>query len=248
MEQTQPKIIVVDDDQNLLTLLVDTLKAIGGYRVTGYLSGQEVLDALEQEPFDLLISDIKMPGIDGIALLEKVRHKYPDLPVLFISGVDAPEIIGRAVPNGFLAKPFRINHIEEQIENCLKKVPPKSSSTLNKILIVDDNETFRKMLHELLKHHQYQPTSVSSGEEALEFLKENKTDIVITDVKMPVMDGLELLGEIKKIDAQLPVVLVTAYLEDETINDHIKDTKHYQYLPKPFRVEDILELLNTLSN
>lgn len=248
MEQPKPKIIVVDDDQNLLVLLVDTLKAIGGYQVSGYQSGQEVLDALQQESFDLLISDIKMPGIDGIMLLEKVRNKYPDLPVLFISGVDAPEVIGRAVPNGFLAKPFRINHIEEQIQNCLKKIPEKSSATINNILIVDDNDTFRKMLYELLKYHKYQPTAVSSGEEALEFLSQNKIDIVITDIKMPGMDGLELLAAIQKIDAQLPVILVTAYLEDETISDHIKENNHYRYLSKPFRVEEILELLNSLSN
>lgn len=247
MEPREPKIIVVDDDQNLLTLLVDTLKAIGGYRVAGYLSGQEVLDALKQEPFDLLISDIKMPGMDGIMLLEKVRDKYPELPVLFISGVDAPEIIGRAVPNGFLAKPFRINHIEEQIENCLKKVPPKNKTSINNVLIVDDNETFRKMLHDLLKYHKYTPTAVSSGEEALEYLSSNKTDIVITDVRMPGMDGLDLLTRINKIDKQLPIVLVTAYLDDKTIEEHIKDVEHYKYLAKPVRVEDILELINSLS-
>ena len=118
---TKPKtsILVVDDNLTMRDLLVDTLDAIG-YLPTGASDGSEALQKLKEEKFDLIITDIMMPGIDGIALLKKVRKDYPNLPVLFITGVATPEIMDQASPDGFLAKPFRISHIEQLIEDTLK--------------------------------------------------------------------------------------------------------------------------------
>jgi len=138
------RILVVDDDLNLLDLLTDTLEAIG-YRPEAAPGGAEAMEKLnrekydllitdikmpdiDREKYDLLITDIKMPDIDGIQLLKKVRRSFPELPVLFITGVAEPEIIGRALPDGVLAKPFRINHIEELIENTLSR----SASTISR--------------------------------------------------------------------------------------------------------------------
>lgn len=115
------KILVVDDDQNLLDLLDDTLTTIG-YEATGSADGFEALEKLKQQKFDLVISDIKMPGMDGLELLREIRESYPDLPVLFITGAGLPETIEKAAPDGFLDKPFRISHIERLIENCLSAV------------------------------------------------------------------------------------------------------------------------------
>ena len=120
MKNEDKKIIVVDDNPILLELLVDTLETIG-YTVSGFDAGQKVLDQLSAERFDLLISDIKMPEMNGIELLGHVREQHPELPVLFISVVDSLEIYQDSKPDGFVSKPFRITHIEEQIKNCLNK-------------------------------------------------------------------------------------------------------------------------------
>lgn len=119
MSEKNRKIIVVDDNPILLELLVDTLETIG-YEVTGCDGGHKVLEELQQETYDLLISDIKMPEMDGIELLDQVRNQHPGLPVLFISGVESPDIISNTKPDGFLAKPFRITHIEEQIDRLFE--------------------------------------------------------------------------------------------------------------------------------
>lgn len=122
---TDAKILVVDDDAALLDLLVDTLSTIG-YSVVPAPGGSEALVILEQDTFDMVISDIRMPEVDGISLLNKVRRSYPGLPVLLITGVASDDIINKASPDGFLAKPFRIGHIEELIESTLSK---RSTST-----------------------------------------------------------------------------------------------------------------------
>ena len=114
MSDSSAKILVVDDDVKLLDLLVDTLTAIG-YESVGAEGGEQALAYLSTGEFGLVITDIKMPGMDGVTLLNKIRELYPKLPVMFITGVASPEIIGQASPNGFLAKPFRINRIEAGI-------------------------------------------------------------------------------------------------------------------------------------
>ncbi|UCD65104.1 MAG: response regulator [Candidatus Zixiibacteriota bacterium] len=246
MSPSRAKILVVDDDTNLLDLLVDTLAAIG-YQAVGVAGGVAALERLGCETFDLMITDIKMPGIDGIALSRKTRRLYPDLPILFITGVASPEVIGRASPDGFLAKPFRINHIEELIENTLKGRRKTGVRQIRKVMVVDDDNTFREMLADALRYDEYIPLAVSSGEDALRELERGEVDAVITDIKMPGMDGITLLKRIKEANAELPVILITAYMSEDDIKrqavDHIADG----FIRKPFRVEKIVEILNGIT-
>jgi CheY-like chemotaxis protein len=240
------KILVVDDDANLLDLLVDTLGAIG-YQAVGVRGGPEALESLTQQSYDLLITDIKMPGMDGIALSRKVRRQYPQLPILFITGVASPEVIGRASPDGFLAKPFRINHIEDLIEDTLKNRPEVVSKQIRRVMVVDDDQTFREMLSDALRFDEYIPCAVSSGEEALRELGRGEIDAVICDIKMPGMDGITLLKEIKGRYGEMPVILITAYLSEKEVEQHAVRDIADGFLRKPFRVERIVEMLNSLS-
>jgi len=243
---TAAKILVVDDDLKLLDLLVDTLVAIG-YEAEGVDGGDQALEKLREGKFDLVITDIKMPGMDGVTLLNKIRSQHPKLPVMFITGVATPEIIGQASPDGFLAKPFRINRIEEMIENALKGRPETVTDRIKKVLVVDDDDTFREMLVDSLRYHQYIPLAVAGGEEALRELTRGEVDAVVADIKMPGMDGITLLKEIKSFRPDLPVILITAFWsEDDNLRDAVPAGAD-GFLKKPFRVEKIIELLDEIS-
>ncbi len=245
MSQTKATILVVDDDATLRELLVDTLETIG-YTVVGMSDGIEALEELHRGSYDLLITDIKMPGMDGVALLKKVRRYYPDLPVLFITGVTSPEIIGRASPDGFLAKPFRISHIEELIEETLSGRSETVSQPIRKVLIVDDDDLFRDMLTEALRFNDFIPYAVRNGEEALQELERGTVDAVITDIRMPGMDGITLLKKIKEKYPNLPVVLITAFYSQDG-SDYFETTQQADgFLKKPFHVEHIVSLLKEL--
>ena len=135
---TDARILVVDDDAALLDLLVDTLSTIG-YSAVPAPGGPEALTRLKQDTFDLVISDIKMPEIDGISLLNEIRRSYPGLPVLLITGVASEDIISKASPDGFLAKPFRISHIEELIETTLSKRSTPSKLTVQEALAMEED-------------------------------------------------------------------------------------------------------------
>jgi len=127
MEESGTNILVVDDDSALLSLLIDTLCAIG-HNATGAGSGKMALDILAEQPFDLMITDIRMPEMDGLKLRDRVKRLYPEMPVLFVTGVAYPDIIAQASPDGVLAKPFRISQIEALIESTLASTPFASGS------------------------------------------------------------------------------------------------------------------------
>jgi len=246
VDKALKNILVVDDDRHLLELLIDTLTAIG-YESMGVSDGLEALECLKTHKFDLVISDIRMPGLDGIGLLRKIRRYYSDLPVLFITGVDMPEVIGKASPDGLLAKPFRISHIEEMINDALSGKDEVVANAIRKVLVVDDDDTFREMLSDALRYNDYIPFAAAGGKEALRELENGSVDAVITDIRMPGMDGIELLKTIKDQYPDLPVILITAFFDRDDLESSLGDQEADGFLEKPFRVEKVMELLERIS-
>ena len=127
MDEAQANILVVDDDASLRSLLIDTLSAIG-YTATGAESGRRALEILADARFDMMITDIRMPEMDGLKLRDRVKRLYPEMPVVFVTGVAYPDIIAKASPDGVLEKPFRIAQIEELIQSTLDAGRFSSSS------------------------------------------------------------------------------------------------------------------------
>ncbi len=101
-----------------------------------------------------------------------------------------------------------------------------------KILVVDDEEVLRNLAKEVLSEEGYQVTLASSGEQALELLKRASFDLVIADLKMPGMDGMELLKKIKEKDKDIEVILLTSYLSPTTALSSL-EAGAFWYLTKP---------------
>ena len=131
MNKSAARILVVDDDSRLLGLLTETLVAIG-YEAEDARSAREALAKLAESKFHLIISDIKMPEMDGLSLLERIRENYPGLPVVFITGLPQTDILRSANPEGILSKPFRISNLEDLIEQALE-IKKTDDSELNRI-------------------------------------------------------------------------------------------------------------------
>lgn len=240
------KILVVDDDRYLLDLLIETLKSIG-YDAVGVTSALEAQKLLKLEEFRLVITDIRMPGMDGIEFSRQVKLDHPDLPVIFITGVLGSSVLNITEAEGYLAKPFRIGQMEELIRNVISR-----SSAHNNlqgediILVVDDDDTFRVMLMETLKLLGYSVVGAADGLEAISVLKKGGIGTVIADIKMPGMDGISLTKDIKKRWPAIPVIMITGYLTAEDQERAPADLAD-GFLMKPFRIESITELLENLK-
>ena len=114
-----------------------------------------------------------------------------------------------------------------------------------KVLIVDDNPNMSSLLQEMLEVFDYDSIRASDGQEALERVNEGNVSLIITDMRMPNMTGLELLQIVKEKHPKLPVVLISGYslgvMEDQTY-----DLKPDGFLGKPLSMSEVEKMLDTL--
>jgi response regulator RpfG family c-di-GMP phosphodiesterase len=117
-------ILVVDDDAAIRQVLSESLGDLG-YRSTVAADGREALARIGAHPCDLLISDIDMPGLDGLALLREVRAAAPEVGVILLTGVCDLDTALRAMRMGasdYLTKPFRLEHVRITVERVLEQI------------------------------------------------------------------------------------------------------------------------------
>ena len=106
----RPRVLVVDDEASIRELLEKTL-ALADYEVDSAQDGRVALDRLRAGSYDLLITDLKMPGVDGLAVIREARRYRPDLPIIIITGFSTEAAAIEAIElgvAGYLTKPFRL--------------------------------------------------------------------------------------------------------------------------------------------
>ncbi len=245
------RVLVVDDDIKMRELLLDTLSALG-YQTLGAEDGEEAMALLEEEKIDLVVADIKMPKMNGVVLLQEIKKKNPQLPVVLITGYNyiypMEQMIDKGA-NGFVSKPFRIGRIEELITRILNAKPNKDGrrdQSTKRILVVDDDAALRSVLEETLASLNYKVTTAPDGKEALERLKQGDYDLIVTDIKMPNMNGKELLKEIKQTSPDIPVIIITAYPATYS-QQWVMEEGADGYLTKPFHIDKIDKLIRELT-
>lgn len=118
---------------------------------------------------------------------------------------------------------------------------------MEKILVVDDNKYIRFALSTLLDKSGFKVTAVGDGEKALKEVKLKKPDLVILDIRLPGMDGMQVLGEIKNIDGNIPVIMLTAHGNVKAAERAAKSGA-YEFVNKPFDNEEIVELVREALN
>jgi len=118
---SRPRVLVVDDEASIRDLLAKTL-ALAEYEVDVAPDGRTALDRMRMYPYDLLIADLKMPGMDGLSVIREAKRYKTDLPVIVITGFSsessAIEAINLGV-SGYLTKPFRVPEVLKQAEKAL---------------------------------------------------------------------------------------------------------------------------------
>jgi DNA-binding NtrC family response regulator len=125
-----PSILVVDDDRNFLRVLEYHVQEFG-FRSQPASSGADALKLLEEKETDLVITDLKMPGMDGFELLEEIQRRHPDIPVIVLTAHGTIDKEVEAVTRGaagFLAKPFEKEEVKRAILKALRmsELPQKN--------------------------------------------------------------------------------------------------------------------------
>jgi DNA-binding NtrC family response regulator len=116
----------------------------------------------------------------------------------------------------------------------------------NRILIAEDEENILNLLERLLKKNGYVTYAAKNGKEALEIAKSKEIDIVITDIRMPEMDGITLIKEIKKMDPCIEVIVMTAFASVDTAIEAVRIGAR-DYIRKPFDIDEVLSAIEKAS-
>ena len=115
------EVLVVDDNPEVL-VVVSLAMEVFGYRVTPALNGLKALEILRTKHFDLMVTDLKMDGMDGIALLKKSKELYPLTKVILMTGFYDPEVFMEAIRNkadDYVLKPFSLDELQLKAAHCL---------------------------------------------------------------------------------------------------------------------------------
>ncbi len=113
------------------------------------------------------------------------------------------------------------------------------------ILVVDDEENAREGLSKILSKEGYRVETAANGKEAIDTLRRQRYDLIITDMRMPLMDGFEVLREIKKMDENIGVIMITAYGEVESYLEAM-NMGVFEYINKPVRVNELKRVISKI--
>lgn len=232
-------ILIVDDDRKMAKTLVDIFM-VEGYEAQAAYSGSEALNKVKRSHFDCVLSDIKMPEVDGVELYKAIKVLRPDLPVVLMTAYS--ELVQEGLEEGAIAtltKPLDINLLLSFLSSLRKE---------RSVVIVDDDPQFCKTLGEILRAREFAVTPVTDPSGLVETLRPD-AQVVLLDMKLNRISGLEVLKEIREHYPHLPVILVTGYREEmaPVIEDALKIGAH-ACLYKPFDIEALLELLTEIRH
>ncbi len=115
-----------------------------------------------------------------------------------------------------------------------------------RILVVDDDRDFTESIGELIESEGHQPVLAYNGIEVLKIFKQNNIDIILLDFRMPGLNGIETLSEIRKLNLSVPVVIMTAYATTELTKDAIKYGA-IEVMNKPFNINKLMEVISSIK-
>lgn len=203
----RPKILVIDDDKEIRTVIAELLN-MSGYDVVEAASGQQGLDHASRFVPDLVLLDVMMPGIDGWTVLSKLQDnpKLADVPVIVLSAVGDVEMAMSLGAASVLLKPVDASRLTAEIATQLSPLPKCY------VLLVEDDADSRTLITRMLEREGWQFRAAINGNAALRILKKSTPAMIVLDLKMPGMNGLELLEVLGKNPAwaRIPVVIVTS--------------------------------------
>jgi len=232
--------ILVVDDLRSIRLTLGGILEDKGHNVVTAENGYQAIEAARKTHFDIVFMDIKMPGINGVQTFREVKKIDPRATVIMMTAYSVEDLVREALEEGAYAivyKPFDIDKIIAIIEELLHE------KTL--ILVVDDQFNVRETLKAILEHKGYRVATAKDSAEAIEMVKKKHYDIIFLDIKLPDMNGVETFEQVKKIDPQAVVIMMTGYSVDDLVRRAISQGA-YTCIYKPFDMENIIGLVEEI--
>ncbi len=254
--QEGKRILIVDDNKTNRTILSRQFEY---WKLQPVLaaSGEEALAILSKNTeIDLVITDMQMPGMDGITLASLIREKYPHVPIILLSSVgEELKNDKRKLFVSILSKPIKQHILSKQVVNALQQRATAKEEKVSRnklsidfckkfpfnILVAEDNQMNQHVIMHILQKMGYKPNLVKNGQEAVEAANERDYDLILMDMQMPVMDGLEATAVIRRTVVGHPVIIALTANAMETDEEACLNAGMDDYIPKPVKLEELMD-------
>ncbi len=234
------RILLVDDNEAFLDSTKDVLEN-EGYEVVTAVSGEEAVQLFGVHNFDVILMDIKMPGMNGVESLIEIKKLKPGAKVIMVTAYGVEELIREALAEGALAvlhKPLEMTLFFRTIDEARK------SGRGGFILVADDDEELCENLTDNLGEAGYQTVAAYNGKEAVEMAETQNFDVLLLDMKLPFLNGLEVYRRIKPLQPNIVAIFITGYAQEmaDLIQQTLDETAQ-ACLTKPLDMAQLLGLL-----
>lgn len=253
------RILVVDDNATNRRILA-LQSAKWGMVVHDIEAPEQALEVLMRDSFDLAILDMHMPGIDGAALAARIREAGHGLPLVLFSSAGSSKELSDGLFAARLAKPLRQSQLFDTLvtllahEGAARRVaapaqpridPQMASCHALRILLAEDNVVNQKLALRLLQQMGYRADLASNGLEAIECVARQTYDVVLMDVQMPEMDGLEASRHIttRWPAGQRPRIIAMTANAMQGDRELCLAAGMDDYVSKPIRVDELIAAL-----
>lgn len=241
---SQASVLIVDDDERINETLSDLLGELGhNVEVAG--DGYEAIDKVKAHMFDVVLMDIRMPGIDGVETYKEIKVIRPEATVMMMTAYSVEELVAEALEEGaygVMYKPIDIEKVIDFIEHVEKNAL---------ILIVDDELPTCETLIDVLEEKGHRVARASTGEEAIEMVKERGFDLAFIDLAMPGMNGVEVFRALKEVRPSIKVIIMTGYRQVDWVQNLIDEAQKNNAcgcIYKPFTPKSVFKLIEGIVN
>ena len=234
-------ILVVDDDHDNADSLAE-LFTMEGHQVEVAYNGEEAIAAYDRRDFDLAFMDVMMPGMNGVESFLEIRRRKPDAKVYMMTGYSVEQLLQQAVDNGalgVLGKPVDLAKVMAALE---------AAKPHGIVLVAEDDPDLGPQLQQTIVATGRSCELVTDGQAALERVGRGGVDVLILDLNMPLINGIDVYARLRKTNKAVPTVMITACRDRyEDALAALSDVEVTGILNKPFDPVVLLDRLERLA-
>jgi DNA-binding NtrC family response regulator len=280
------RVLLVDDEEDYVKAMAERMD-MRDLQSQVALSGEEALQVLDSDPPDVIVLDLRMPGIQGMEVLERVRKEHPHIQVIILTGHGGEKEEAEARRLGafeYLQKPADTGDLVRLIQGAWRRsiqvakellkesreefdrsmtaaalaeggMPDEAVGMMHRtraeeeepakagalrVLLVDDEEDYVRTMAERMEMRDVGSEVALNGEEALAMLEGDMPDVMVLDLKMPGMGGLEVLEEVRKRYPGVQVIILTGHGSDAE-EVEARRLGAFDYLTKPVDINHLMQ-------